>query len=134
MQVWDVGREIKEKRRRNEEEWNTVYERKMWRVKHARKECQNMYSRVSVQRTHHGWKWNEELTSKEEIKKLKIIFKEWLTRAGEQRGEAYKGGMLKKKWWNEHCLRLNHECRPSENEANKKGKQKPEKLHGRKDC
>ncbi len=42
MQVGDVGREIKEKRRRDEEEVNTVYERKMCRVKHARKECQNM--------------------------------------------------------------------------------------------
>ncbi len=49
-------------------------------------------------------------------------------------GEAYKRGMLKKKWWNEHFLRLNHGCRPSENEANKKEKQEPEKLHARKDC
>jgi hypothetical protein len=29
MQVGDVGREMKEKRRRDEEEVNTVYERKM---------------------------------------------------------------------------------------------------------
>jgi hypothetical protein len=45
MQVGDVGRETKEKRRRYEEEVNAVYERKMCRVKHARKECQNMKSK-----------------------------------------------------------------------------------------